>query len=344
MALENLPFARLRFDLETLEEAEVPPYKGDLLRMALLWWLSELWCPMPTRCRHGCRRPDACMFGRLCSPPVDPGWSPQIRRLIGDTPPPAYTIWDGQDRRRRMAAGTPWRFELTLVGELALRQVPSIAAAVHEGAERGMGRERWRSRLRRVSAVQPVTGEGGSDVCLAGEELRDGAPVLTWHGYTFDEIAFRYSQMIERVAAYSGAVTSVALRFLSPVKIKERGQWVEEPEFSAIMRAVVRRLRLLSQVHGDGEWPQAEYGPLLDQAEAVRLEHSEIFQDEQRRSSKQSGDYEIEGLLGEAWYAADDFRPLLPALWLGQWTHIGKNYVIGHGRYRVLVGGREPGQ
>ncbi|MBN1954082.1 MAG: CRISPR system precrRNA processing endoribonuclease RAMP protein Cas6 [Anaerolineae bacterium] len=339
MALEALPFARLCFDLETLEEADVPPYKGDLLRMALLWWLSELWCPMPTRCRHGCRRPDVCMFGRLCSPPVDPAWSPQIKRLVGDTPPPAYALWDGQDRRRRIAAGTPWQFELALFGEMALRQVPSIVAAVQEGAEQGMGRVRWRSRLRRASALRPEADENGGAIYLAEEEPHDGAPVLTWRSYTLDEIAFRYGQMVDRVAAYPDPVSSISLRFLSPVKIKERGQWVDEPRFSAIMRALVRRLRLLSQVHGDGEWPQAEYGPLLDLAETVRLEHSEVYTDGYQRRSKQSGTYEIEGLLGEAWYAGNDFRPLLPALWLGQWAHIGKNYVIGNGRYRVLVNG-----
>jgi hypothetical protein len=37
VVLEGLPLARLRFDLETLEDAQVPAYKGDMLRMALLW-------------------------------------------------------------------------------------------------------------------------------------------------------------------------------------------------------------------------------------------------------------------------------------------------------------------
>lgn len=336
MTLETLPFTRLSFELEAAEDADVPPYKGDMLRMALLWWLSELWCLMPDRCRHGCRRPNACMFGRLCSPAVDPAWPLQTRRLIGNTPPPAYTIWDHRDRRRRFAAGAAWRFELTLVGEQALRQIPAIVAAVQEGAERGMGRNRLRSRLRQVSALLPEAG-GGNAVCLAKEELCNGVPVLIWRGYELDKIAFGYRQMVEQAAAYGEALKAISLRFLSPLKIKERGQWVERPEFSAVMRAIVRRLRLLSQVHGSGEWPQAEYGPLLDLAEAVQLEHSEIFRDEQQRSSKRSGTYEIEGLLGEAWYAASDFRPLLPALWLGQWAHIGKNYVIGHGRYCVVV-------
>ena len=35
------------------------------------------------------------------------------------------------------------------------------------------------------------------------------------------------------------------------------------------LRALVRRLRILSVVHGAGEWPHAEWGPLLDLAERV---------------------------------------------------------------------------
>ena len=73
MTLEQLPLARLQFEMETLAASDVPAFKGDMLRMALLWWLSEYWCPMPQRCRHGCRAPADCPFGQICEPPVGSG-------------------------------------------------------------------------------------------------------------------------------------------------------------------------------------------------------------------------------------------------------------------------------
>ena len=335
MILEELPLARLGFDLETLEASPVPPYKGDLLRMALLWWLSEFWCPLPERCWHGCRRPDVCTFGRLCEPPVDPAWSPKIQRMIGDTPPPAYALWDLQDRRSHFDVGTAWGFELTLVGELALRQIPAVVAAVQQGAEQGMGRVRLRSRVRQVMALLPPSGPSPSERCLAAEQPQGDRMVLTWQSYRLDEVAFGYEQAAGWAQAWSEPLRALSIRYLSPVKIKERGEWVKVPEFSAVMRAVVRRLRILSQVHGAGEWPQAGFGPLLDLAETVRLEHHETFWSGYSRQSKRGGDYEVEGFIGQAWYAGDDLRPLLPALWLGQWLHIGKGYVIGNGRYAI---------
>lgn len=43
--LDHLRLMRLRFGLEVTSEASLPPYKGDLLRRALLWHLGTIWCP-----------------------------------------------------------------------------------------------------------------------------------------------------------------------------------------------------------------------------------------------------------------------------------------------------------
>jgi hypothetical protein len=332
--LNALPLARLRFELETLEESDVPPHKGDMLRMALLWWLSEFWCPLPDRCRHGCRRPDACAFGRLASPPVDPSWSSQTKYLVGNTPSPAYVLWDYRDRRTHFERGAAWTFEITLVGEFALSQIPAVVAAVQQGAESGMGRIRLRSALQRVVAVGGAN--GAAEQVLAEIQEVGGQPALTWQSYRMAEIALRYAEGLVWSEGLE-EVSALSLRFLSPVQIKERGQRLTEPRFGAIARALVRRLRILSEVHGAGEWPHGEYGPLLDLAEGVRLEHHETFQSSYERSSRQSGRYEIEGLLGRAWYRGTGLTALLPILWLGQWLHVGKGYVLGNGRYSIVV-------
>lgn len=331
--LETLSIARVRFSLTTTHAAETPAYKGDMLRMALLWWLSEYWCAMPERCRSGCRRPDACLFGRLVEPLMDPAWPLPMQRLIGATPPPAYALWDDQDRRRVFEAGTRWCFELTLIGELAVRQLPAIVAAVQQGAERGMGRIQWRSQLRQVTVQLPA-----GEKLLAAERETASGPVLTWSNFGLEDVRFDIGDANKLVERLTTPVRAISLRYLSPVKIKEQGQWVERPEFSAVMRALVRRLRILSLVHGSGEWPHEAYGPLLDLAEAVRLDHDETRWSGFTRYSHRSGEQDVEGFLGRAWYSSPtDLRPLLPVLWLGQWLQIGKSYVVGGGRYELVL-------
>lgn len=329
MILKDLPLARLQFDLQTLEASDVSAYKGDLLRMALLWWLSEFWCVMPDRCRNGCRRLDTCMFGRLCEPPVNPAWPSPIQKLVGDTPPPAYALWDSQDRRRHFDAGTSWSFELTAIGDLALRQIPAMVAAIQQGAEQGMGRIRLRSRVLQVTSL------GLEGITLAEQKPQGNGTALTWQGYHLNEVTFGYQQASEWAQGFTQPVRTLSLRYLSPTKIKKRGQWVETPDLSAVMRALTRRLRILSVVHGAGELPHTDYGPLLDLAETVQLEHHETMWTGYTRRSKQSGQYDAEGFIGQAWYSGDDLRPLLPILWLGQWLHIGKGYVMGNGRYSI---------
>jgi hypothetical protein len=303
--------------------------------MALLWWLSEYWCAMPDRCRNGCRKPNTCTFGRLCEPQVDPAWPSKERHLMGQNAPPAYTLWDLGDRRRTLPVGAEWSFEMTLIGELALRQLPAVVAAVQEGAERGMGKTRLRGRLRRVDALAGVAPADEATRMLAVEKPLADDMVLTWDSYDLGAVMMGYRQAVEWAASLDGPARSLALRFHSPVDIKMRKQQVWQPDFTALARALVRRLRLLSLAHGGGEWPHQEWGPLLDLAETVRLAHHETFVTRYARHTKRSGDQKVEGFMGTAWYEADDLRPLLPALWLGQWLHIGKLYVLGNGRYSI---------
>lgn len=336
--LNALPLVRLHFDLEVRTARNVQPYKGDMLRMALLWWLSEYWCPLPGRCRHGCQHPDVCMFGRICTPVVNPAWPGKLRYLMGHAAPPAYVLWDVRDRRTHLRAGDNFSFELVLVGELALSQLPSVVAAVQQGAEEGIGRQRVHAKLRTVYAWTPSASapRGWERLVLAAEQLQDGQPVLTWQSYRLADVALSYDAARVWAGKHDEPLRTLHVDYRSPMKIKERGHWVDIPRFSAVAKAVVRRLRLLSVAHGDGEWPHDAYGPLLDLAETVRLDHHETQWTHYVRESKQSGRYEVAGFLGSAWYSSrEDLRPLLPVLWLGQWLHVGKGYVLGNGRYQL---------
>jgi hypothetical protein len=321
---------RLRFGMEVTAPASLPPYKGDMLRRALLWNLGTIWCRQPDRCRNGCQRPEACLFGLMFEPPPDPSWSEPIRRLMGPTPPPVYVLWDEQDRRREVDAGDRFHFQLTLIGQAAIRQLPAFVAAVMVAGERGIGREGLKARLNRVEVLDGPYGE-------VHPLLVNGL----WQGDPVESMLLSYADgqvWTGHVAPLDdGPVTRLRLRFLSPVKVKMQGEVAEEPDFGALARAVVRRLRILSEVHGAGEWPQEEYGPLLDLAEQVRLEYHETTWIGVRRHSEQ-GTMPLEGFVGQAWYvSSDDLRPLLPALWLGQWVHVGKATAWGNGRYGVHV-------
>jgi len=328
--LAELRLLRLRFTLEVTTPADLPVFKGDMLRRALLWQLAALWCRQPSRCAHGCQAPTAGLFGQLLEPVTQLDWAEPIRRLMGGTPPPAYVLWDGEDRRQAVAIGEPFSFELALFGAAAIRQFPAFIAAFLVAAEQGIGQPRLRGRMQRVDLLTGV--EGTARPLLLGRAWQ-GDPA----GDAFVKYVDAQAWSTQAAPAAGSPVTRLRLRFLSPLKVEMRGETLREPHFTPLARALVRRLRILSQAHGAGEWPQTEYGPLLDLADAVRLDgHETTWLTGSRHS--QRGDMPLEGLVGQAWYSSpDDLRPLLPVLWLGQWAHVGKAAVWGNGRYEVDV-------
>jgi hypothetical protein len=327
--LSQLHILRLRFDLTLLSTATFPAYKGDMLRRALLWHLGTMWCRQPQRCRHGCQAPDVCLFGRLMDPPPDPTWTKRLRRMMGPTPPPAYVLWDRHDRRRDLASGDTLSVEMTLIGDLAIRQQPAFIAAMLVAGEKGIGRARTRAKLERVVAL---TGPTDAPHPLLVNDVWQGAPL--------DDVVLSYAdgqawRDALGYAAHPQPVTHLQVRYLSPVKIKKRGKVMHQPDFTALARAAVRRLRILSQVFGAGEWVHDEWGPLLDIADQVRLAHHETTWVHAKRHSRH-GPMPLDGFVGQAWYdSEEDLRPLLPALWLAQWVHVGKGAVWGNGRYRI---------
>jgi hypothetical protein len=359
--LDQLPLVRLHFQLQSHSAIDVPAYKGDMLRRALLWRLPWILCQNrqdwlqrrsagleeleePRACEH-CQQPHTCLFARLCEPPCNPAWSLAVQRRAGRDPPPAYAVWDLRDRRTRLEPGDQWSFELLLVGKLALQHIPAFVTAVQEAAEMGMvpdwgpqrhsQTEKFCSRLRGVWAIMPVPGGSETRYCLMAERPRDDGALLTWQSFRPAELTFGYRQALACAESFQRPLHNLSLHYLSPVKIRDSGQQLSEPQFGPLMRRLVWRLRALSEVHGGGEWPHAEYGSLLDLAETVRLEHQEICQAGFDRWSGNSGGHRTEGFVGQAWYAGEDLRPLLPILWLGQCLHVGKEYTLGNGRYAI---------
>jgi hypothetical protein len=328
--LAQFRLLRLRFGLEVSTAANLPVFKGDMLRRALLWQLGAMWCRRRERCAHGCEAPDVCLFGGLLEPVAQPTWAEPIRRLMGSPPPPAYVLWDEQDRRREVLPGDSFGFEIALLGNAAIRQFPAFVAALLVAAEQGIGEPRLKGRVQRVDLLTGMHSEA--------------RPLLirsAWQGNPADETFVKYvdaqAWSTEVAPATGTPVTRLHLRFQSPLRVEMRGETVRQPHFAPLARAIVRRLRILSQAHGAGEWPQAEYGPLLDLADTVRLDHHETTWVSTSRHS-QRGEMPLEGFVGQAWYSATaDLRPLLPALWLGQWVHVGKAAVWGNGRYEVGV-------
>jgi hypothetical protein len=337
MILDQLPVTRLVLTFEVLEDRACPAHKGEMLHEGLAYWLAVCWChyrqggkpPAGLRCER-CDRRVGCLYGgELIQPLVRDTWSDWARKS-GPTPPPAYALWDMQDRRTRLFAGDPLSYEVTLIGAQAIAQVEEFIKAADIAARRGLGQqERLRAQLMQVTAL--VAPDDGSPEEVDYREVADASA-----------LALCYGQAARQADREARPLRCLSLRFLSPLAYTEEN-WetgadepITRPDLAPLMRSLLRRLRLLSEVHGGGEWPRDESHALERLADGVSLDYHETQVAAYARKPRGRGTDTVHGLVGQAWYSSDDdLRPLLPALWLGQWLHLGKGAAYGNGRYAI---------
>jgi hypothetical protein len=132
------------------------------------------------------------------------------------------------------------------------------------------------------------------------------------------------------------------LRFVTPLRIKHDGRFLGARQLTAahLVRALYRRLETLSWLQGGGG---TGFDPRAASvaADALELRPDRLrWYEWTRYSSRQDTLMQFGGLIGEAALHGAGLSELWPALWLGQWTHVGKGTAFGLGGYRIAA---EPG-
>jgi hypothetical protein len=330
-ASTQLRVMRLRFGLQAKTRVDLAIPKSWLVYDALLWQLKAMWCHRDGECRSACRLPHLCLFGHLIKPQADPAWAPAIRRWMGSSESPAYIVWDECDNQTRIAVNEVFNFELVLIGQAAMQQIPAFVAAAMMAAEQGFGsgKQRLRASLTRIDVLNSVS-ERARVLMVNGK----------WQETLVEDLSLAYGDGQEwatrLVASQNQPLTRLQLSFRSPTKLEAQGHLVRKPYFQSVWSAIVRRIRILSQAYGSGDLPLAEYKPLLALASQVQLERDETIWIQSPQHNAHGRSELDEGFMGHAWYSAPvDLKPLLPILWFGQWVHIGAEASYGNGRYQL---------
>lgn len=319
------------FSFDTLDGADLGPWAANRLRGMLGKSLRTLCCT--TRIAN-CAR---CSVRQTC-----------IYRICFETEAVADSRFheSGQEAPRpyivRTRAASPGertiRFELVLVG-MAAQAFPYFALAVKEWEHPGMGPSRGDSRLQNVRALHPLAPPPRlQHVIYDGSTASLRLP--DWQ-VTIEDL---------RRAANVLPTDELRLLFLTPTRLKLRGEWIRAaPPFHALVAALLRRLEALHVYHGlppwwleagagDDEVPAPQQWDargliaLSDEVELVSWEgHNES---RERYSYRQRQRMEFEGFVGSATYRGN-LRPFRPLLKLGELVHVGKGAVFGLGEYAL---------
>jgi len=201
----------------------------------------------------------------------------------------------GRDSRHRL--------ELTCLNH-ALADLPTLLLAVRRAAEAG----------------------------IAGPSSRlDPGPVQHWRQGRWQPLNLEARDPHPPTPAPPGG--PVRIHLLSPLRLIHRGRPLREHELTPrrFVHALYARLRKLGQAHGRDTAP---YWPPVPE-ERPFLQRELRWVDLHRYSHRQRRRHPMGGLVGRLTLDLDGLLEAWPALWHGQYLHLGKHTAMGNGAYRI---------
>ncbi len=305
------PHEVYRFVLTPVDELELPAYAGSAFRGLFGHALRRVTCALRGERCPSCLVRGSCTYHRMFETAVDPeeGPKPGVNRA-----PHPYVLVPPLNGGRLYRPGDTMTCELLLMGP-ARGTLPYLAYTFQEMGRMGLTRARRRFELVRVEAL----GSGGWQPVYVPEEatLRVAAveapPPLLWVDGT----------------------NRVALRLVTPLRIKSGGRLLREFSVTAFLTALARRWMDLMRYYGEGVDEELLH-ELLDLRGRVAVVRSHVsWQDYTRYSNRQQTRMQLGGLTGGVVLegAVDDL-----AWWLA-WAerfHVGKATGFGFGKVAVL--------
>lgn len=323
--MDHFTAHRLTIDAVAVEPIALNEHKGSALRGALYHALRDRFCTV--REANEC---PACPLWNVCPVCTLVSTLATENRLGRDAARP-YTIQPPLDEAKLdYAPGEELTFGLTLYAD-AMRLFPYVIMALQGLEEGGLGRRheanRWRRgrlHIRTIWAENPLTGQR-----LAVAREQDALVRVP-------DIPITHAQVV--ACAEQPWPERITLDLLTPLRLTAFGHLVKPGEvtLAILLARTLDRLESLAQSFCDTPL-SLDFGGLVRAAQEVQTVADETRWVELRSySTRQQRATPIGGLLGRVSFAAPDWRPYLPWLLWGQFTHVGKDAVKGNGWYRLV--------
>lgn len=317
--LDHIHFSVYRLTLEPEETIELTRLnKGITLRGAFGTVFRRLVCHDLKAACHGCGLEESCPYCIVFNPLVPP--DADRLRLNQDIPRP-FVIKPPLDDTNTYQPGSRLVFDLVVIGK-AQDFLPYFIVTFEELGRQGIGVRRGRFRM------------------LTLESLKvDGS----WH-----EIFHCKDRMVTPPASalapmdlvHSGddQGTSLTVRFLTPVLLKQAGHWVK-PGFGTLIKRLRDRVNALSYFYC-GKPLEMDFREFGEWAEKVPIIRESLRWVEEKRYSKHRDlKHVLKGFLGEVEFRGD-ITPFIPLLRLGEVLHVGKATAFGQGWYEIAHGAK----
>ncbi|NUQ05474.1 MAG: CRISPR system precrRNA processing endoribonuclease RAMP protein Cas6 [Anaerolineae bacterium] len=219
-------------------------------------------------------------------------------------------------------SGATTAFVIALYGRA--RDVAGLivsAVASTGGIGMGRGRERGAGRytLRRVRALDPLTGQGTEIVDMQGRQIAELPSPPSAEAYA------HFAALLQ--------ADRLSVQFITPTRIIDHQALCKQPAFRPWFQRLLERIRQISDLYAEPVWiPFAE---LLGAADVIQTADDQTYWQELWSHSRIDGMYKpVSGFVGKVEYTGE-FDLLLPYLLVGQSLQVGKNAIKGGGWYEM---------
>lgn len=307
----SLPYARFRFTMEASEDAVLPPYLGSTLRGAMGHALRQMVCLLPgedcTRCMHRWQCAFVYIMATSRQETDDQG------KTRKQALPHPYVIEPPEEQTTNYRKGDLLTFHLLLIGN-SIALLPLFISAFERVGKNGLGKGRHRYNLQKVEQED-------------NKQLR-----LLWAG---GNNLIRVPVPVDlKVENRWDDISNVTLQLHTPTRLVHKGRLDDCPDFSILMRAVLRRIDSLGRIHGQGGLG-IDFRNLLNKTAQVELSDGKArWYDWERYSSTQASFMKLGGLVGELSFEGE-LGEFLPFLRITEVLHVGKGSSFGLGRYTI---------
>jgi len=252
-----------------------------------------------------------CLYVAFFEPPP-PANYPDAAKFSQATPP--YVLNPPLTNREAFHPGDLLDFEMVLIGP-AIEALPYFIYTFTELGTMGLGSRRGKYDLVKVDL-------------LRGEQA-----LRIYDGSTQTLTSYPPA---ERIGPYpeDSRANTVTLRFLTPLRLKVKGDLATQLTFPLFFDRLAQRLTLLASFYNSSIAPP-DFSPLLALAQYIAVTVNELhWYDWERYSARQKDTMKFGGLKGRM-ALSGELGAFMPYVRVGQQVNVGQSTTFGLGRYII---------
>lgn len=304
-AVKRLEYVKIYFHCQIVAAGDLPPLALLQLRRELLRALTRL--------------PDQveAIKSRL-QELIQPGLSPDpLQRSQVQKPAPPMVIYPDMSFHGSIDSGRRLVLPVLLIGSGVMALEP-LVRLVEELGRNGLYQGRC------VFSLEALETEDNSGL----------RAMLTNTGVDQGELTPPVNELGWWLDRQPELADPVELRFVSPVRLLQRGRPLFKADFGAIFPFILRRVSSMLAAHGEEDFNQ-DASALIEQAAAIQTSENRLTWCDWRTLQGPRQSQPLGGLQGSLTLAGPGLAELAWALRLGALFNVGKGAAWGSGQYSL---------